>query len=190
MNFMAWGDESGSHAVRDPDVYLMAAAISEAKYIDQLRGPMEALRLPSSGPKLHWRAESSQRRAQIVDVIASLPLDGFVVVRRGSKFDRSERQRKKCLEHLMVSLAELGCGEIVLESRGRADDQRDADVVDHLRRRRMLSSDIHLSHQRGPAEPALWIADALCGAVSQDRLGEPRYLKTIASRVTVEVLEA
>lgn len=187
---MAWGDESGSHAVLDPGVYLMAAAIGERASVEALRTAMLGLKLRSSGSKLHWVDESSRRRGEIAEVIAGLPVDGFVVVRRGPDSDRSERRRRKCLEHLLASLAELGCVELVLESRGRVDDQRDRAVLDNMRRRRMLPNHIHVSHEVGPAEPVLWIADALCGAVSQDRVGQPQYLKTIERRVTVEVIEA
>ncbi len=188
MGFAAWGDESGSYACKDPGVYLLGAAIADDAVVDDLRSAMRHLRLPSSGPKLHWRAESGARRLEVVKTIASLPVEGFVVVRQASVRDRLERRRRKCLERLLHTVAELGCNELTLESRGAADDRRDRQLLDGLRRNGRLGSGLVMSHATGPADPVLWIADALCGAVTHERVGEPQYLKVIESRVTLRVI--
>ena len=110
MAFKAWGDESGSHAVRDPGTYLLQV------------------------------------------------------------------------------LADRSCVDLVLESRGPADDSRDTALLQALRQGRRLSRDVRLSHAPGPAEPMLWIADAPCGAVTQHRDGAPQYLQALASRVAVDTI--
>lgn len=190
MGFAAWGDESGSHARRDPGAYVLAAAIADTSVTEELRAAMSALKLPSSGGKLHWVSESSTRRLQVVEAIAVLPVEAFVVVRQGPPTDQQERRRRKCLEHMLHTLTALSCDNLVLESRGPADDRRDRQLLDHLRRGRTLPAGLRLSHAPGPTDPVLWLADALCGAVTQERNGEPRYLKAIASRVTVDVIDA
>ncbi len=188
MGFAAWGDESGSHAREDPGVYLLGAAIAEDGVVDDLRLAMRHLRLPSSEPKLHWRAESGARPLEMVKTIASLPVEGFIVVRQASVRDRLERRRRKCLEQLLHEVADLGCEELTLESRGAADDRRDRQLLDRLRRNGRLGTGLVMSHAAGPADSVLWIADALCGAVTQERIGEPQYLKEIESRVTLRVI--
>ncbi len=62
-------------------------------------------------------------------------------------------------------------------------------VHGYLRRYRRLPSGIHLHHAPGPADAALWIADALCGAITQDRQGDGRFLKTIEKQVSLHVLD-
>ncbi len=188
MGFAAWGDESGSYAREDPGVYLLGAAIADDAVVDDLRSAMRALRLPSSRPKLHWRAESGARRLEVVETIARLPVEGFVVVRQGSVRDRLERRRRKCLELLLRTVTELGCDALTLESRGAADDRRDRQLLHWLRTSGQLQSGLVMSHAAGPADPVLWIADALCGAVAHERTGEPHYLKAIESRVTLRVI--
>jgi hypothetical protein len=190
VSFSAWGDESGSRSRTDPGVYMIAAAIGETSEVDQLRAAMVDLKLSSSGPKLHWADESAPRRTLVAETIARLPVEGFVVVRASSESDRIERRRRKCLEHLLHELTALGCDELVLESRGRADDKRDRQLLDRLRRSRRLQSELHMTHIGGPADPVLWIADALCGVVVQERTGDPSYMKIIESRLTIEVIEA
>ena len=189
MGFGAWGDESGSDRRRDPGTYILGAAVADEDCLDDLRQAMLDLRLASSGPKLHWRDESPSRKHQIAERIAALPVEGFVVVRQGAVEERPERRRRKCLERLLREVTSLGCQHLTLESRGQADDRRDRHLVDQLRRNRRLSNEVKVLHTPGPREPALWLADALCGAVSNDRTGQPEFLKTIAGCVTVETLE-
>ncbi|MDK3255594.1 hypothetical protein QOZ86_03675 [Blastococcus capsensis] len=164
--------------------------MSEQIDSETLREAMEDLRLPSSGPKLHWSAESTSRRMEIIETVAALPLEGLIVVRQGPTDDRDERRRRKCLEHLLCELDAWGCATLTLESRGRADDHRDMQVLQFLRQAHRLPSGVRLDHKPGPADAALWIADALCGAVTQERQGDGRFLKVVEKRVSVQLLEA
>ncbi|WP_157556192.1 hypothetical protein [Herbidospora yilanensis] len=140
--------------------------------------------------KVHWRDESHDRRLKLVDAIADLPVEGFVVVRVAGEADRPERRRRKCLEVLFRELAVLECGELVLESRGPADDRRDREMLEHLRRRRCLAAPLRLFHEPGPSDPMLWIPDVLCGAVGHSRTGAVEYLERLTSRVTVHLIRA
>lgn len=187
--YMAWGDESGSSQAMDPGTYVMAAAMSEIESIDQVRAEMYSLLLKGQR-KVHWHDESSDRRLKLVDAIASMAVEGFVVVRVGGHGDRTERRRRKCLEVLLSEVSDFGCDQLVLESRGPADDKRDRTMMDSLKSSRRLTSPLHMSHQPGPEDPMLWIPDVLCGAVVEERVGEPKYLERIASRTTVRVIEA
>jgi len=188
MIIHAWGDESGSHAASDPGAYILAAAVAEVQHIEEMRTAMESLRLKSSGQKLHWVDETSKRRAQIAATIAELPVESFVVVRKGPPSDKPERRRKKCLETMFQTLTDLGCATLALESRGSRDDERDRQLLDKLRRGHKLHSSLKLSHAKGPTDPMLWMADALCGAVSDDRNGEPTSLRVITRKVDIQLI--
>lgn len=186
--FTAWGDESGSSSRLDPGTYMMAAAMGEPDKIAGIRDAMGNLLLRGQR-KVHWRDEAPNRRAKLVDAIADLPVEGFVVVRSAGLQDRIERRRRKCLELLLFELSALGCGHLVLESRGPADDKRDRAMLEHLRRTKRIDSTLRLAHEPGPSDPMLWIPDVICGAVGQARAGETSYLDKIESKLAIKVLD-
>ena len=183
--FSAWGDESESNSASDPGVYIMAAAVAETTAAGSLRDAMTALR--GSELKLHWRNESPARRDVIVAALCELPVEGLVVVRAGALTETPSRRRSKCLVELVRATAALGCGHLTLESRGPADDRRDRVVVDRVKAHEHALGRVRLEHVPGPKDPALWIADVLCGVVVQARTGNPSYLTRLERRVTVQV---
>ncbi|GAA4849195.1 hypothetical protein GCM10023221_30620 [Luteimicrobium xylanilyticum] len=186
--FSAWGDESGSVSSVDPGTYLMAAVVVEPPAVEELRDAMRPLLLPGQ-KKAHWRGDSDTRHDVVSAVVADLPLDAVVVVRCGPDRDRDERRRRKCFEVLAPLLADLGCTELTLESRGVRDDRRDRDMLDALRASRRLGPSMRLKHAPGPADPVLWIADAVCGAVVADRVGRGRWLRALERRTTIHVVD-
>jgi hypothetical protein len=187
--FSAWGDESGSDEQADPGVYLLGAAVVEAAHLEEVRTRMAAARLPGER-KVHWRSSSHKRREELVEILANLPLEGLVVVRRGPLGERDERRRRKCFEHFAPAVEALGCTRLTLESRGLKADARDRAAFDALRARRALTGPMHLEHAPGPGEPLLWVGDILCGAVVADRTGAPGFFRSIASRTSVTTLDA
>lgn len=184
----AWGDESQSMAALDPGTYILAAALSFDEDLAAIRSTMERMKLPSER-KMHWQSDSPARHRKVVDAISELPVEGFVVVRATSQ-DRAERSRRKCLEMLLHELHGHLCSSLTLESRGKADDKRDVDLVGKLRRRRLPGGSVPVFHEVGPKQPMLWIADAICGAVMHHRCGEPEYLARLERRVTVSTIDA
>lgn len=167
---------------------MMAVAMGDPGEAGWLRETMRGLLLKGQR-KVHWHDESSDRRVKLVDAIADMPVEGFVVVRTAGQGDRLERRRRKCLELLLRELDGFGCDRLILESRGSADDRRDRAVLEYLRRRREITAPLRLFHEPGPNDPMLWIPDVICGAVGQARAGEFRYFDRIASRVTIRVVE-
>jgi hypothetical protein len=181
VTFAAWGDESGAVASQDPGTYLMAAVVAAQASADELRAEARQLLLPGQR-KAHWRDDGPDRHDQVTKVIAGLPLEALVVVRQGPISDRSERRRRKCFERFAVELEALGCGHLTLESRGPSDDQRDRNLLDALRSKK-IATNLRLDHKRGPEDSLLWIADAVCGAVVSSRTGEPRWLVELGNLV-------
>ena len=69
----------------------------------------------------------------ITHAVAGYDLEHLVVVRAGAANDRPERRRRKCLERLLHELETKAVDDIVLESRGPADDRRDIEMLNALR---------------------------------------------------------
>lgn len=187
----AWVDESGSHQALDPYTYILAAALCPQDAMDDVRALMQTLRAPGS-PKLHWRDETKPaRRAAIAAAVSSCEtIEHLIVVRSGVAVESHRRPRSATLKHLLFELDQRQVKRAVFESRGTADDRRDVEVVRNLRdRQQAISPALKVDHVPGPNDAGLWVADALCGAVSSSRTGEPRYLEMLAARVTMITID-
>lgn len=184
---VAFLDESQSHRDLDPDTYVLAASVCAPVMLQPARHALSNLRLKGQR-KLHWRDESEPRRQLITDMIAEMPLEHVIVVRDGRAGERPERRRRHCMERMLYELDQLAVATATFESRGRPDDRRDRAMLDALRARKMITSELRIAHQRGHEEALLWVADAVCGAVTQQRVGNSSYLKTIADQVRVQVI--
>lgn len=181
---LAWIDESEFSQGDDAGAYLLAAAIGSVDAAMSVREQVSALRLPGQ-VKLHWRDEAEGRRLTIAQFVSSCSLRHVVVVRSGRSNDRSERRRRKCLERLLYELELRGVAEVLLESRGPADDRRDIQMVNALRGQKYLTASMRLRHAVGRSEPLLWIPDAVCGAVNSARRGTPTYQALLGDSLTV-----
>lgn len=188
LQVVAFVDESGSDRQRDPHAYLLAAALCEVDRLEGLRASLKTLRLPGQH-KLHWRDEDTKRRLLITDTVGRLGLEHVVVVRSGLEGEKPERRRRLCLERLWCELQDLGVPQAVLESRGKADDRRDRTHLDTLRSRRLITADLRIDHLPGPADPMLWVPDAVCGAVSSHRTDDSTYYDMLASSIQLEVID-
>jgi hypothetical protein len=180
--FLAWGDESGSVPSLDPGAFLLAAAVCAVGDLDGLRERMTRMRRPSE-KKIHWRDDSRVRHDEVTREIAAAGVEAIVVVRVGSLDERPERRRRKCFERFAAEVERSGCGILTMESRGAGLDRKDRDMVDAMRAARTLDGTLRLEHAPGPAEPMLWIADAVCGAVVASRTGDPAFLRRIERAV-------
>lgn len=179
----AWADESGSRPDLDPGTYLMSAALCDEDDVDALRETMRTLRRPTE-TKVHWHGRRDDHRFELVDSIAGLPFLALTVVHsEAGAGDR--RHRRKCLEYLLPHLADIQCSTITFESRGQLDAS-DIDAVGKLRARRVVPTSLRIEHRIGRAEPALWIADVVCEAVVQSRIGNARYLERLGSSVEIQ----
>lgn len=140
--------------------------------------------------KVHWREETKPaRRRAITNEVRSCAVDHLIVVRHGIETDTHHRPRRAALKQLLRELDQLEVAHAILESRGPADDRRDQELHERLRRTREIGGALKVSHVPGPADPGLWVADAVCGAVSSSRTGAPEYLEMLADRVTVITID-
>jgi hypothetical protein len=187
---LAFMDESESDRRADPGTYILAAALIEPDALEKTQTQIRTLLVPGQR-KLHWRDESARRRLAIAETIAMLDSVHLVVARTGgSPRETSERRRRKCLERMVCELDQRGVDHIVAESRESTQNMNDMTVFNALRSSRTVSARLRLVHQPGPVEPALWIADAIAGAVVAARTGDGRYLDTVKHLVDVVKLPA
>lgn len=180
----AWADESGSRPDLDPGAYLLTAVLCEEADVPELRKTMADMRIGE--PKLHWHGSSDERRADLVNTVAKLPVTGFVVVHCDSS-SSDRRHRRKCMEFLLPHLADMPCSTITFESRGTLDHS-DLATMQMLRSRRVIEKTVRIEHAVGRIEPALWAADIVCGAVVQARIGNNAYLDVLGGAVELHTI--
>lgn len=178
----AWGDESGSQPHADPDTYIVAAALIEEEDLELVRKMMSSLQLPGE-KKVHWHGSSETRRGELIQAVAELPICGITVV-HNAEGAKDRRGRRKCLEYILPHLAQLNCGGITLESRGD-QDASDLDILQKFRARKVVDDRLRIHHELGRAEPVLSVPDIICGAVVQQRVGNPAYLAPLRSMVEI-----
>lgn len=162
--------------------YLLAAVIVIEPH--RLHLQQEALALRVGGRKLHWHDESATRRAHLVHKLSAMPISSVVTVRSARVAEDDERSQRKCLEGLLVELDNRHVDQAVLEAREPSQNRRDMDLVARLRQGRRLRSRLRVDHAPGPAEPLLWLADIVAGAVREHRL-DPRRHSEFAASVTI-----
>ncbi|GAA1936275.1 hypothetical protein GCM10009797_32300 [Nocardioides hwasunensis] len=172
---------------RDPGAYILAAAICDTTAQDEIRAEMEVLRLKGQN-KLHWHDEDHKRRQVIIERVAQLPLMHLVVVRDQMPDARAERRRRLCMQRLLFELDQLEVATVTFESRGPADDRRDIDMVGAMRAEQTITSQLRIEHQKGPLDPLLWVPDAVCGALTADRVGDSTYFAEITAHTQLITL--
>lgn len=183
MTFVAYVDESESRQDVDAGTYILCATIMDERDITVTREKMSALK-PAGRKKLHWHDDNTDSgRQKLVGHVTGLAAEHLVVVRLGSTDARVERRRRMCIERLSYELQLLGVTRVVFESRGPGD-KFDLELLQRLRSKRIINSALRFDHLPGPAEPLLWISDIVCGAVTQDRIGNPTMLDPIRASIT------
>mgnify|MGYP001314738047 CR=1 FL=1 len=186
--WQAFIDESESDRRRDPDVYILSAALVDQADLADARAEIRRLLRPGQR-KLHWRAESDRTREVIAKTIASLPALHVIVVRVGRPGERSERRRRKCLERLAYELDHRGVLHLTAEAREPKQNAADLHHFRNLRAAQRIQPRMRLYHVPGPGEPLLWLADAVAGAVTAARTGAPRYLQMLDGLIELVSVE-
>jgi len=166
-------------------LYVLAAVIVVDTQADRHRERLRALLLRGQR-RLHWRDESSKRRALLIRTVGQLPHTGVVVIATGVPPRRQERARRKCIERLLAELAGRGVASVVFERRHQELDARDRAMVAALRRQRSIPAWLRASWVPAADEPLLWLPDIAAGAASLAAAGEAAYWQELAARFSVE----
>lgn len=74
----SWVDES-MHVDGDNGLYILAAVVCEVGSCDPIRDALRGL-LDEGQPKLHWGAESPERKGKIIGAVAQIDMAAVVVI--------------------------------------------------------------------------------------------------------------
>jgi hypothetical protein len=180
--FTAFADES-FHGAPSGGFYVLAAAVFDGDDHDASREVMLQLRATQGGSrvaKLHWNDMDRPSRLEAITRVADFAGIHVVTVGTPVPHRRQERARSACLARLAYELH--GCvPALVMESRSRVLNLRDIRTVTSARHLLPKGTEFQITHLPGAAEPLLWVADVVAGAVRAHREGEPSYRRLLAN---------
>ena len=170
---VAYGDES-VRMVGDPPFYMLGVSLMSDATEAELRRLAEIM--PKGSRKLHWREMSRKRRKRSLEILADAGCADTVVIAAPLSGKKQERARRKCLEAVLPALESKGVRELVLENRDEAANRLDLNYVDYAKGSKLVGS-IMITHRDAGAEPKLWIANQVLGAMGdyRTRTGEWEY---------------
>jgi len=178
-----WVDES-MHVDGDNGLYILAAVVCAADGCDLIRDALREL-LDEGQRKLHWSAESPERRERIIGVVAEVDMAPVVVIGAPLAKKKQERARAVCMETLVMHLAAMDVTHVLLEGRTPSLNNRDMKLIRAIRGKKLVPTEMRIDVGRPLAEPMLWVPDIVAGAAGADRVhGNPQYLDLIRSTVT------
>lgn len=190
QGWTAYLDESFQESDTGAGFYVLAAATFAPGVLEDVRGVVLGLRGQRKVAKLHWSQMEHRERIEAAKRLGDASGAHLVAVAAPVAMRRQERARALCLTEMVVELHGRGVASIVAESREETLDRRDVDTVRHARHRLPAGSRAHISHERGPAEPVLWAADIVAGAVRMDREGDAsarRHLDAQLEVITIDL---
>jgi len=119
----------------------------------------------------HWHQEGSEVRRRMLKCLAELGVVAHVCVHYPTGRKKLEKARGVALTKLVPCLLDEGVDELMIESRDRPGET----TVDDRDRRTILSlfeqEERRFAYGWHPkAEPLIWTADAVCGAVREHLL--------------------
>ena len=134
----------------------------------------------------HWSREGPAAKAAMVHCLTQLGVVAHGVVVACGRTNQEAAPAVALSETVGLVVAE-GCDRVLIESRSRVQDSRDRSVMlDSLRR---LGSAGDLSYQWcTKAEPLIWMADAIAGAIREHLVGrEEGWFEQVTSTTKLEV---
>ncbi|WP_158852394.1 hypothetical protein [Saccharothrix deserti] len=151
MNAHVFVDESNRSS------YLLVAAYIPIRRLVSIRALMRSLCF-SGERRVHFQAESDNRRRKIMSRLLEQPLQVRVYTGRGPK----DAIRATLLRELVAEVLDAGVQRLVIESRGLARDRDDRrEIVGTIQRLRAPSDALAYEHFQPHEDPALWIPDAV-----------------------------
>ncbi|MGW7532551.1 hypothetical protein [Amycolatopsis sp. NPDC054798] len=159
----AFADES-FHENDGGGFYVFAAAVLPVDRHSDLREVMLGLRGSRTG-KLHWQVLTDAQRHEAAKRVADFDELHLVAVGTPVPLRRQERGRALCLQRLVSDLHNIGVAHLIAEGRTTALNARDIRAVQQARYALPKGARFRIDHVPGTAEPLLWVADIVAGAV-------------------------
>jgi hypothetical protein len=172
--------------------YILAAGVLAPNELNRTRSLLRGLRLPGER-RVHFQAERDPRRSKIISSLVNAGLRARVYVGHG----RPNEVRRLCLQRLVGDALESGTARLVLESRGRALDHKDRNIIAaglsgykpsrrQSIRQEAVAAGLTYEHLQPHEEPALWIPDAVARCYGNGGTWQQRVMPMIEIVIDVD----
>jgi len=165
----AYIDESGRNAA--PGLYVLAGVVVLADQEDEVRAVLRS-GLRHKRRRFHWREEEHTDQETMAKLVGELRLASLVAVATPVDPKRPERARRLCLTRLLWELEHRNVRNVLLESRGDAQDRDDRRHIGNAQRAQHLEPGLAFIFGNPKVEPLLWLPDLVAGAVNRARADE------------------
>ena len=157
--------------------YYMACVLARAHDLPALRNEVTSW-TGAKSRRVHFNAELNHRRHALLEEIATLHLQAFVIVCRRNHGVSEFEARERCLAEVVRRLQLSSIDRVVIESR-----QDDLDDERTIHRYRAPEPRLIFEHRRGVDEPMLWIADGVAWAGGAG----PRWIEGLSSTLSAVI---
>jgi hypothetical protein len=143
------------------------------------------------GPEFHWSETTDPAyRLTFLSLLVELGIDLHAAVARNVLGKAQELGRARCFGALVTDLATVGGKQLTIDKRDTPDkNDRDTTQIQGFIKRGILPGDFKHAFEKPPAEPIIWIADAVAGAVqAQMTEKDSRYLEAIQGLLRLRIL--
>ncbi len=143
------------------------------------------------GPRFHWSEITDPAiRHKFLAKVVEHHVDVRAVVLRKVLGAASEAGRARCLGALLSDLAKAGGNKLTIDKRETGEKNAlDTAQITSLIKREILPADFEHSFEKPPAEPIIWIADAVAGAVqAQFTSKDSQYIEAIQALLRLREL--
>lgn len=164
-------------------IYVLAAVVLAPAVWGEVRDLMLQLRGRRRTSKLHWNEMDRGQQKTAAGLLAAV--DGLHVVATGAPVPqrRQERARAACLAALVPELHDVGVRHLSIEARTPELDVRDVRAVSGARYGLPRGACFRIDHLRGCADPLLWSADVVAGAVRAHHDGDSVCRDILEARI-------
>lgn len=151
---------------RKGTAYVVGAAVLTAEEDLARSEAKQVVAAPLRLRPFHWHQEGPRARDRMMSCLESVGAVAHVCVHYPTGRSRLEAARAAGLKTLIPRLIEDGTSRLVIEARGLMEDARDRAVI--LDTFNELQSPGAFAYDwETKAEPLVWLADAVCGAVRE-----------------------
>jgi hypothetical protein len=132
----------------------------------------------------HWRTERHGRRISLLaDTILGFNLPAICVTAEHVSAGQEEVARVACFESLLLEVLKQGVVGIIIDRRSAGQLKRDRQMMIDFRKRNIFPAGFLYGFVYPSQDAAVWIGDALAGAMYEELAGDLRYTAALGAQL-------
>jgi hypothetical protein len=191
LNTFTWNHTVAAFVKTAPELHHYSRHNLAAAFIPTRIGTVRHRLRTDFGPRFHWSENTDPAyRHKFLQLLVEFGIDLRAVVARNVQGRATELARARCFGALVADLAAIGGQKLTIDKRETTEkNDRDRRQIDGFIKRGILPKDFQYAFEKPPAEPIIWIADAVAGAVqAQFTAADPQYIEAVQTHLRLRIL--